>query len=281
MPIELGVDSLTFTVEIDRGEMTSSDVVDAARELDLRWVQFNSFQYSGPGQAKAAGEAAARGGLSVIWSGDDVGAAGTSLEDAEGRLERWLDQAEAAGAKILRAYNGWYRFEALAASNLPDQIRFLERFLPRAGDACARRGITLALENHSNFMARELAGVLSRVNHPNVRVHLDAVNAVSIPEDPLAVVETLAPLSVSGHIKDYAMASAQAAKHRRYRAGFDLRFRYPGQGQAPLADILSATNAALGARSIPLCVEGLDDSVPDARRALAGSIAHLRSLLAR
>ena len=86
---------------------------------------------------------------------------------------------------------------------------------------------------------------------------LDLINPVSSLEDPLPVIERLAPLAPAGHVKDYELVSDFVADgyHRR---GWALRWRYPGEGVADLRPLLDVLLGAAGVEFL-LSVEGLDN----------------------
>ena len=166
---------------------------------------------------------------------------------------------------ILRVTSGFYRADL---ATQPDAIEAERRWvidamlasLPAARDA----GVTLALENHSDFIAAEYRSI---------------IETVAALEDPLPVVEALAPLSVAGHVKDYQLESIQTegGYHRR---GFSVLYRYPGEGAADLAAIWAALAAGLGGRELPIAVEGLDNraDVRDQAERLQRSFEHLHEL---
>ena len=68
------------------------------------------------------------------------------------------------------------------------------------------------------------------------------------------------------------------AYHRR---GFDVRYRYPGEGAAPLRALIEALAASVGDRPYDLLVEGLDSraEVDDQVERLRPAMAVVRSLL--
>jgi sugar phosphate isomerase/epimerase len=139
--------------------------------------------------------------------------------------------------------------------------------------------VTLLLENHSDFSVAEYVTIVESVG-AEVGVFLDLINPVAALDDPLAVVERLAPLARAGHVKDYLFNSLPTddGYHRR---GFEVLYRYPGEGVADLAALTAALRRSLDGREFFLSVEGLDNraDVDDQRRRLAPSLALLRDLL--
>lgn len=69
-------------------------------------------------------------------------------------------------------------------------------------DAVASAGITLALENHTDWRGHEVVDVVKRANRPNLKLQLDTGNAFAVFEDPVDCARAMAPLVVSVHLKD-------------------------------------------------------------------------------
>lgn len=75
----------------------------------------------------------------------------------------------------------------------------------RAVPILTRHRVRLAIENHKDRRAEELSAVLRDVGSEHVGACVDLGNNIALLEDPLAVVETLAPWAYSVHIKDHAV----------------------------------------------------------------------------
>jgi sugar phosphate isomerase/epimerase len=132
-------------------------------------------------------------------------AAGPVAGDAQ--TEAAIGRAKEAGARCYRAaclggrrYEtfatlvDWKAFVAKARSGLAASVRMAER-----------AGVTIALENHKDWTAAELAALIREYSSERLRVCVDTGNNLSLLEDPYEVIETLAPLAVSTHIKDMAL----------------------------------------------------------------------------
>ena len=93
------------------------------------------------------------------------------------------------------------------------------------------------------------------------------------------MIEALAPLARAGHVKDYVFESIPTddGYHRR---GFEVLYRYPGEGVADLHALIGALRAGLGDREFYLSIEGLDNhaDVDDQRERLGASLDLPRSL---
>jgi 3-oxoisoapionate decarboxylase len=67
------------------------------------------------------------------------------------------------------------------------------------------RGVTLCLENYEEHSCRDLAALVRRLESRRVGICLDTVNSLGALEALGDVVETLAPLTVNLHIKDFVI----------------------------------------------------------------------------
>jgi sugar phosphate isomerase/epimerase len=88
------------------------------------------------------------------------------------------------------------------------------RSLTLAEPVAKKHRVHLAVENHKDWRAAELAERLRRLGGEFVGACVDTGNNIALLEDPMQVVETLAPFAVSTHIKDMAA--------REYEEGFLL-----------------------------------------------------------
>ena len=86
--------------------------------------------------------------------------------------------------------------------------------------------IKLGIENHKDWRANELVEALKTLNSEWMGVTLDFGNSIALLEDPMQVVETLAPYAFSTHIKDMALDE--------YKNGFLLAEVPMGQGMLDL-----------------------------------------------
>lgn len=285
MAIVLGADTLCWHLLLERGETTMENVLEQAAELGCAHVQLNLHHVRQRSAAELSllRERADGLGLRILASGDFLGQARNGDEPAVGvvRVERWLEQAAALGSQVLRVASGFYRAELMGAPELIERERryvttVLERSLPRAAGA----GIRLLLENHSDFTIAEYRTIVLELGPDGVGVFLDLINPIAALDDPLSAVEELAPLAPAGHVKDYLFRSIQTddAYHRR---GFEVLYRYPGEGVAPLAALVRALQRGAGEHDFWLSVEGLDNhaGVHDQVDRLRPSFALLRSLL--
>ncbi len=98
-------------------------------------------------------------------------------------------------------------------------------------------GITLALENHDRFRACELREIVDELG-TWAGVCLDTVNSFGALEGPEVVIDTLAPVTVNLHIKDFAIRRAE------HQMGFLIEGRPAGQGRLDIPKLLGKIAAS-------------------------------------
>ena len=108
-----------------------------------------------------------------------------------------------------------------------------------------RYPISVGIENHKDFTAPELAGLLRHLDSPRIGACVDFGNNISLLEDPLETIRTLAPFAVTTHIKDMAV--------RPYADGFELSEVPLGEGMVPLRHAIDAVKTARP--DVRLCLE--------------------------
>jgi sugar phosphate isomerase/epimerase len=174
--------------------------------------------------------------------------------------------AEVLGARSLRAFPG-DRFDDASDDELLDRAADTLR---RAIEGLAGIGISIAIEPHDAFTSsRIVAGLLARVDHPQVGAIWDAGNSWSIGEQPEEAIEALGPWLRYVQVKDGIGRLP------------DWRLTLLGEGEVPLARGLGML-----ARSHPTTPVSIEwerpwhPDLPPAEVALPAGIAFLRSVYA-
>jgi sugar phosphate isomerase/epimerase len=127
--------------------------------------------------------------------------------DDEAIFEKEVISAKEAGATILRTVClGGRRYETF------DSLSAFKEFktnsitaLQRAEPIARKHKMKLAIENHKDWRADELAAIMKQLNSEWVGVTLDFGNSISLMEDPMQVINTLVPFAFSTHVKDMAV----------------------------------------------------------------------------
>jgi 3-oxoisoapionate decarboxylase len=163
-----------------------------------------------------------------------------SLPRDEASLERFdadVRTAKRAGVSVLRTVaSRGRRYEIFdSAEAYRSSTDAAIQALKRAAPIVARHDVRLAVENHKDWRADELISVLKQVGNDHVGVCLDTGNSVALLEDPIEVVEALAPWAFTTHIKDIAVVE--------YPDGFLLAEVPFGAGALDLARVIRLVRA--------------------------------------
>lgn len=136
--------------------------------------------------------------------------------DDVSRFEKEVLMAKEAGVSILRTVclsgRRYENFKTKAEweifrQNSHDSILLAESI-------ARKHQVRLAIENHKDWKAAELAEIIKNLGSEWVGVTLDFGNNVSLLEEPMDVIRTLAPYAFSTHLKDMGIKS--------YKDGFLL-----------------------------------------------------------
>ncbi len=218
---EIGLSSWSFpwAIGISRGprlekRLTAPEILEKAVSLGVSLVQFaeNLPLENLPWETvvrmkRYAGEK----GLNF-----EIGTRGTERS----HLLKFLELAVFLKSPILRTY-------PVDAETISD-IGELERPILDVLPAYEKEGVTIVLENRESFKAAELAALMQKVNHPNLRVCLDLANALGTLEGPEHVMNTLGPWCGNFQVMDLAVIRSQNLM------GFSVEGRPAGKGQIPI-----------------------------------------------
>ena len=122
-------------------------------------------------------------------------------------FEQNVIRAKEAGARVLRTVcSSGRRYESLHSSaTFDDMMKSALASLKLAEPILRKHAVKLGIENHKDWRAPELAGMLKQLSSEWIGVTLDFGNNIALIEDPMAVVQTLAPYVFSTHVKDMAV----------------------------------------------------------------------------
>ncbi|MCY7356842.1 MAG: sugar phosphate isomerase/epimerase [Rudanella sp.] len=122
-------------------------------------------------------------------------------------FEQDVIRAKEAGARVLRSVcsNG-RRYENLhSAAEFATMQKNAMTSMKLAEPVLRKQGVKLALENHKDWRSKELAAMMKEISSEWIGVTLDFGNNMALMEDPMDVVQTLAPFVVSTHVKDMGL----------------------------------------------------------------------------
>ena len=190
--------------------MDEQTLLDRAVDLGVRLVQFgdNLPLHELPAERLTALQRRAeRDGITL-----EIGARGLTDE----HLNRYVDLCCQFDARLLR-----FVIDAPGCEPTMDEVVAVLR---KATPLLHRHRIVLGLENHDRLRASEFAGIVERVDSPNVGICLDSVNSMGAGEGLAEVVRTLAPHTVNLHVKDFGI------ERLPYLMGFQIDGRPAGRG---------------------------------------------------
>lgn len=128
-------------------------------------------------------------------------------QDDPAAFERTVEAAKEAGALCLRsACLSGRRYETF--STLDEWNRFVSESkarIARAVPILEKHRMPLGIENHKDWTAEELVALIKEYGSEYFGACLDTGNNISLLDNPMDVVERLAPYAVCTHIKDMAV----------------------------------------------------------------------------
>lgn len=125
-----------------------------------------------------------------------------SSPEAESDLLSWLDVASRCGHAAMRIVVG--HAHVRDANRDWEQVRGTVDCLGRVVEVAAGAGVVLAIENHTDVTAEQLAWLLEQVSSQALGVCFDTANAIRIGDDVLDAARLLAPFAIAVHAKDIA-----------------------------------------------------------------------------
>jgi sugar phosphate isomerase/epimerase len=153
-------------------------------------------------------------------------------------FEKVVQASKEAGAGCMRSvcltgrryetFNSLADFETFARESKAK----LARIVP----ILERNKMPLGLENHKDWTVEQMVPLLKSYSSEYLGVCIDWGNNMSLVDDPMEVVERLAPFCINSHIKDMAI--------EEYADGFYLAEVPLGQGMLPLKRMLDTIRAA-------------------------------------
>ena len=148
-------------------------------------------------------------------------------------FEQAVVRAKEAGAHILRTVcSSGRRYEILHSPQAFAEMRASAlASLQLAEPILKKHKVKLAVENHKDWRAPELAAMLKQLDSEWIGVTLDFGNSMALLEDPMTVAQTLAPYIMSTHIKDMAV--------EEYADGFLLSEVPMGKGLLDLPNMVA------------------------------------------
>lgn len=116
-------------------------------------------------------------------------------------LRKGLRVNQAAGAKMMRVYLGG-RAERTGPIPLEKHIEATVKVLQAVRSEALDRGIRIGIETHGDLQAWEMRDLIEAAGKDFVGATIDTGNPVTLGEDPMVTLETLAPYALTTHVRD-------------------------------------------------------------------------------
>lgn len=161
-------------------------------------------------------------------------------ESDAAQFEKQLAAAKAAGARCVRlACLSGRRYETF--HSMAEWREFVARSkdgIRRMVTLAERARMPVALENHKDWTAEEMAALMKEYSSEYLGVCLDFGNNLSLLDDPYDVVERLAPYTISTHMKDSRVSLSTQGSPQGSPKGLLLDDVVLGDGILNIARIL-------------------------------------------
>ena len=123
------------------------------------------------------------------------------------RFDKEISAAKEAGIEILRAVcltgRRYETFDSLKA--FKEFKKASMESIKHAEPIVQKHRVKLAIENHKDWRIPEMLDIMKYFDSEWIGVTLDTGNNIALVEDPMEVVETLAPYAFTTHFKDMAV----------------------------------------------------------------------------
>lgn len=198
--IALGLDSFSLHLHYESGRFDVFQFLDLVDQLELEGVQIN---LNGPRNRHLSGDTPEhyerlRSRLGKRPCFVELASAGTDPE----RLSAVLDLCSYLGGDLVRTVIG-------AGGEIEEELAAAPGNLRKVAERAARLGVRVAIENHEDLSATQLAELVQQVDSEWLAVLFDVGNSLVLGEDPLAAARILAPYTVSVHLKDQVIVEAE------------------------------------------------------------------------
>ena len=195
--------------------------------------------------------------------------AGTKDVDPE-HLSRLLDIADYLESGVLRTLPALFGSK-ISMTELEENIRKILSLLEE-------KDITIVLENTEAFLVQEYADLMDRINHPKLKMCVDAANAIGRFEGPHYVVDTLAKYCANYHFKDIDSIRSSSLM------GFSIIGAVSGKGKIPLDYALNKLTELGNYTSVileqwPPLLDSIDATIANEQQMAELSISYLQSVL--
>lgn len=255
--LQLGLDTYSYHIAAPvwpprpPEPLTLEGYLDRAAELGVDGLALADMRHFASTDPRAVGELKSRADRLGLYV--ELGTGGVDTE----HLRCTLRLARQLGGSALRTFVSIGRTWSMADD--PRALPQVARALRQAAQACEETGVALAVENHQDLTAPELAELLDRVDHPLVGACWDTGNSLGVLEHPLDGLALLADRTSTVHLKSYAVLPPPADGPR---AGYVLVGVPPDHNRDMLRRSIAMLLEASPAESLHINVEAAVEYIP-------------------
>ena len=211
-PVRPAVDEWCFHNSMMIGRMDILRMLEMAAEIGAEGVGFDYFMLSkelrrDPAPLK---EIIRENGLEVAFGfGAPFALPDIVHNILENRKDEMFELAHEFDSSVIRVCGGvmipnMFHKSIHVVINRDREIDEVSKRLKEFTEDASLEGLTVALENHSDYRVDEMIQIIDCVGHDHFKVTLDTGNAVYLGEDPVETARRLAPFTAYTHIKDAA-----------------------------------------------------------------------------
>lgn len=255
--------------------MSIEQFVDRACELSVAGVSLESCffpSFSSEYLAALRMSLDERGLERVYAWGHPDGLEGGNNREAYRDMVRNIDFARQIGAKVMRVVGSSHGYRH---DPHQPQLERLTRMFREAVKPAEQCGIKLAVENHIDFTASEMAQLLDAVDSPYLGINFDTGNFLRLLDDPVKGMAKLAPRVYATHIKDLQVQKGVPADEWYFMSSVPV-----GEGIVRIPKLLEILLTASFDGLLAIEIDFLHpDYGNDEDAAVANSTAKLKSIL--
>lgn len=217
--MRLGIGSCTLRWAIEQRQLSVLELLDLAHRWGVQVVHLDDLlplEVFEPARLSELRLWAVNRKLSL-----EVGARGSQVE----HLRKMIQVARQLASPVLRVILD-------TAEDQPSAEQAVSRLCEVKEDLRAA-DVVLAIENHDRFPAESLAWILDQLDCEHVRICLNLVNALGVPEGPRQVLSRLLGYTIMLKLNDFVIHRAAS------RQGFVVEGRPAGEGMLDVPWVLN------------------------------------------
>ncbi len=207
-PVKLGFDSYTLRAF----KWKASQLLQYAAEQKLDTIQFSAledYENFEPAYLQTVKDQAARLNIAIDSGMGCICPSSNAFEKngppARERILQGLRVAKGVGSSVMRCYMGNNK-DRLGPDGIEPHMENTIKVFRSVRAEALDLGVKIAIENHAgDTQARETKTIIEESGKDYVAACLDTGNPVWAIEDPFLTLETLAPYTVTTHVRDSAV----------------------------------------------------------------------------